>query len=228
MASGGHDTTATRQRVLESACRLFALKGYRDTTVQEICEQAHANIAAVNYYFRDKESLYVEAMRHAHDLAAAAYPLDGGLPRHAAPEERLRAHLDACVRCILNDGPPSYFHHMLVKEMAEPTMAHRTVRKLVAPFRNNMRAILGDLLGSKAPAKLRRLCAFSTISQFLFLGFNRTAREQVFQERGTFVPPTIDEVVDHMTRFALAGVRVARHAAARPGPPTAHEPRRTS
>jgi TetR/AcrR family transcriptional regulator, regulator of cefoperazone and chloramphenicol sensitivity len=45
----------TRQRLLESACQIFANKGYRDTTIADISELAGTNVAAVNYHFGDKE-----------------------------------------------------------------------------------------------------------------------------------------------------------------------------
>ncbi len=204
----------TRQRVLESACKLFAEKGFRDATVQDICHLAGANIAAVNYYFRDKESLYLEALRHASEIADQAYPLDGGLPPNAPAEDRLRAHVGANVRRLLSDGPERYFPLILVKEMAEPTAAREVLfREIMPPIHENMRRILDDLLGEDADPKLRRMCVLSTISQFLFLGFNRAARERMFRADPCGPPPDIEELIDHMTRFALAGIRAAREAA---------------
>jgi len=42
---------STRQRLLDVASQLFARNGFRSTTVAEICTQAQANIASVNYHF---------------------------------------------------------------------------------------------------------------------------------------------------------------------------------
>ena len=55
------DGAETRSRILNSACELFAEKGYRGARVADICERAGANVAAVNYYFGDKAALYTEA-----------------------------------------------------------------------------------------------------------------------------------------------------------------------
>ena len=71
----------TKDRLLEAACTIFADKGFRDATVAEICEAANANIAAVNYYFGDKEKLYDEVWHCAFSHATEAYPVDGGLPK---------------------------------------------------------------------------------------------------------------------------------------------------
>ena len=209
-------TASTRDRVLESACKLFGEKGFRDTTVQDICTLADANIAAVNYYFRDKESLYLEAMRLAARMASEAFPIDGGLPKGAPAEQRLRAHVGAVVRRILSNGSASYFTLMMVKEMAEPTAGHEVLlRELVGPLRDNMHGILDELLAENVDPKLRALCALSTISQFLFMGFNRSCRERMFRADAHVPKPSVDELVDHMTRFALAGIRAARQAAAK-------------
>ncbi len=81
----------TPERVLASACEVFAEKGFRDATVAEICERAQANIAAVNYHFGDKSSLYNSCWRHAFKVALDAFPLNGDLDEDAAPEERLGA-----------------------------------------------------------------------------------------------------------------------------------------
>ena len=48
----------TRQRVLETAVEVFAEHGFRKTTVRDICKRANANVAAINYHFRDKEGLH--------------------------------------------------------------------------------------------------------------------------------------------------------------------------
>ncbi|MGQ9671001.1 MAG: TetR family transcriptional regulator, partial [Desulfosoma sp.] len=53
------DGLATRARLLDAACDVFAEKGYRGARLADICRRAGANIAAVNYHFGDKASLYV-------------------------------------------------------------------------------------------------------------------------------------------------------------------------
>ncbi len=214
MTTNSKQAGGTKVRVLESACRLFAAKGYRDATVQEICDEAGANVAAVNYYFRDKESLYVEALRHALTIASEAFPLDGGLPPGAPAEKRLRAHVAATIRRIFSDGPPSYFPQMMVKEMAEPVADHdRLTEELLGPLRQNMFSILTELAGAGTDAKAIHLCALSVVSQFLFFGFHKAARERVFRSDSPYKAPSIDELVEHITYFSLAGIRAVRAAA---------------
>ena len=63
---------ATRKKLLAAAGRVFAEKGYRDATIAEICRLAGTNIAAVNYHFSDKETLYREASRFNEENGGAA------------------------------------------------------------------------------------------------------------------------------------------------------------
>ena len=55
------DTARTRGKLLAAAGEIFAEKGFRETTIAEICLKAGTNVAAVNYHFGSKEALYSEA-----------------------------------------------------------------------------------------------------------------------------------------------------------------------
>jgi AcrR family transcriptional regulator len=49
--------TSTKDRILDAAERLFAERGFTDTSLRRITAEAGANIASVNYYFQSKEAL---------------------------------------------------------------------------------------------------------------------------------------------------------------------------
>jgi len=51
-----------RGRILAVAIEHFASHGYHGSSVREITQHAGVNLAAVNYHFRSKESLYCEAL----------------------------------------------------------------------------------------------------------------------------------------------------------------------
>src|ERR1700684_2138612 len=59
------DRQGTREHLLEAAGHVFAQKGFERTTAKEICERAHTNTAAVNYYFGGIEALYAAVMEEA-------------------------------------------------------------------------------------------------------------------------------------------------------------------
>ncbi len=52
------DPAATRRRVLESACALFAERGLTGASVRDIARGAHVSLATVMHHFGNKEGLY--------------------------------------------------------------------------------------------------------------------------------------------------------------------------
>ncbi len=57
------ETKTARERILQSAERLFIEKGYSNTSIRDVCKEANANIALINYYFNSKEDLYKELIK---------------------------------------------------------------------------------------------------------------------------------------------------------------------
>jgi AcrR family transcriptional regulator len=51
------------KRILESAEFLFSKNGYHGTSIRDVIKKARVNLAAVNYHFGNKESLYCEILR---------------------------------------------------------------------------------------------------------------------------------------------------------------------
>ena len=45
----------TRDRILKTAMRLFAERGYEATSIRTIAKRANVNQAAINYHFKSKE-----------------------------------------------------------------------------------------------------------------------------------------------------------------------------
>ena len=65
---------ATRGRILAEAERLFAVNGYDGVSMREIAEASSVTKANIYYYFKDKESLYLEVLQT--DMAALVAALD--------------------------------------------------------------------------------------------------------------------------------------------------------
>ena len=64
----------TRERLLNAAGEVFAERGFRRSTVREICRRGRVNIASVNYYFNGKEDLYADVLEFAYRQARQKYP----------------------------------------------------------------------------------------------------------------------------------------------------------
>src|SRR3990172_6788460 len=112
-------TSKTYNSLLSAAAEVFADKGYRDATIAEICERAMANIAAVNYHFGDKETLYREAWRYSFSESIKVHPPDGGVSGDARPEERLRGQIVALLPRVADRDNKEFL--IVQMEFANPT-----------------------------------------------------------------------------------------------------------
>lgn len=62
---------ATREALVLSASRVFAVGGYRAATLSEICAEADVTQGALYFHFRSKQDLAAEIIRQQHDLSIA-------------------------------------------------------------------------------------------------------------------------------------------------------------
>lgn len=212
MKSHKDETVDTQTRVLDSAIRVFAEKGYREATIAEICEQAGANIAAVNYYFRDKETLYAEAWRKSFQRSMAAHPADGGVPADAPAEERFRGRIRSIISRI--SDPESHEFEIVHKELANPTgLLSEVMHECISPIRDQMMIIVRELLGKKASDELVFLTQMSAISQCMQLvGFRHMRRKMANAPlpHPSLADISVEKIADHIIRFSLGAIRAIR------------------
>ena len=94
----------TRERILDSAERLFAQKGLKDTSVRDITREARAHLASVNYHFGSKDGLLREL------IDRRIVPLN---------RERLR---------LLDDAAKKYGKNSVPLEIALHALLHPSVK----------------------------------------------------------------------------------------------------
>jgi len=213
--------TDTRQRVLESATRLFAEKGYRDTTVHEICEQADANIAAVNYYFGGKEKLYGAVWRHAYSLTRESRDTVLDPESERPPEQQIDDFVRTRLEDVSSAGPASYFWRILEKEHHDPTPAHDAIiHEVFLPLGQRLERLIARMLDGQGSPKQWRLCLFSLVGTMGFLTAHRRIIRRVF---GHDVLDAADchLLHEHLVRFFLGGIAATRCALSSAGLPQA-------
>ena len=203
----------TAKSLLAAASDVFAKKGYRDATIAEICEQARANIAAVNYHFGDKETLYTEAWRHSFSESVKAHPPDDGVSDSAPPQERLRGSVAALLHRIADEVNREFL--IVQKELANPTgLLNKVMREELQPLQERMESLVRELLGPHASDMQVRFCVISIISQCINPMVAIKGRKEKREGKGG--PPGIDDIEaysNHVVKFSLAGIRAIRKEA---------------
>lgn len=142
---------ATKERLLDLAAELFAMRGVKDVSVRELCERAGTNVAAVNYHFGGKDKLHAAALEHARLLAIEnePQPADGDAisPRPATPTQKLQRHLETMLARAFDSGPAGWYMQMVLREMVQPTeQLGSVVADSVAPHHRRLEAIIGRVL----------------------------------------------------------------------------------
>jgi AcrR family transcriptional regulator len=176
----------TECRLLQAAGELFAEKGFDGTSVREICQKAGAaNVAAVNYYFRDKEHLYIEAVKSACSRGDENFPYPDW-PAGTPPHQKLRDFIRILTDRMFGNSPP-------------------WARRLF--LRDLLASILTELL-PKVPPRKRSLIAFSIVGQCFF---HRFAQPIVTQLVGEEEARNYDTALlaEHIADFSLAALGIA-------------------
>jgi AcrR family transcriptional regulator len=207
------DGQETRRNLLKAASEIFAKKGFRDATIAEICRQAKANVAAANYHFGGKEALYVESWRFAFEKSLKTYPPDGGVAAYASVEDQLRGRILAIMRRVID--PQSYELDIFYNEMSNPTgLLADAVQQSIEPIFRGFAAIVRELLGKQHAEQQVRLCLMSIRAQ-CFGPLMRERRRKIASPDPLPVSSEwnlddLETLVDHVTRFSLAGIREIR------------------
>jgi TetR/AcrR family transcriptional regulator, regulator of cefoperazone and chloramphenicol sensitivity len=199
----------TRERLLESACKIFASKGFRDATIADISKMAGTNIAAVNYHFGDKNKLYVECWREAFGKSLKAFPPDGGIGPEAPAEERFKGRILATMQRFAFSQ--NYEFEIMSKEMANPTgLLMEVVKESIEPLRAEFHKIIRELLGENVSQEQVRLCAMSTMAQCINIMMQERHRKTMEEKNIKADRPcpnfSVETLADHVTRFSLAGL----------------------
>ncbi|MFH2044367.1 MAG: TetR/AcrR family transcriptional regulator [Pseudomonadota bacterium] len=209
MKSPNDVTDNTRKRILATAEKLFAQKGYNGVSVREITQSAKCNLAAVNYHFGNKKNLYFDVFR---------YQL---LPRLAEIETRFEdnlakqteINLETIVRTLtlvfiekhLNNLGNESLNSMMHREINNPTGAVEIVIKEgMVPFFEVLIKQLKPYLPENMDEIKIKLNIFSMIAMSLYFSLAQlpvtTITGKEYNE--TF----INQLTEHIVSFALHGL----------------------
>jgi AcrR family transcriptional regulator len=207
----------TRQRLLNVAAELFAEQGFNHVTVRQICQVAGANVAAVNYHFRDKLGLYKEVVQMAADAMhrGKVEVIEAG--EGLAPEDRLRTYIRLTLHRLLGPEEESWMEKLIARELMDPTPAlDLIVEKGIKPTSQRMGAMVAELLRTSLDDARVWQCFLSIQAQCLFYKSGKPITVRMSPPGFKYTPEIIDGLAHHIAEFSLAGIRAI--AAQKPQP----------
>lgn len=198
------DSKETRKKLLNAACEVFAKKGYHNAKIADICRQAGANIAAVNYHFKDKKKLYSETWRYSFKQFDDLSVFD---PIGNQPEEILRNYVQNLMQSLSINKKTGYFSRLYMAEILNPTgLIQDLWHELIEPQRKKLHDIIREIAGQQTDMQNIIFCELSIVNQC------RTLVTIKHKDLEYILGQTIDhkliaKMAEHIADFSLAGIK---------------------
>jgi AcrR family transcriptional regulator len=208
MGHRGVNDQATRQRLIEVATVLFSANGYKRVTIRAISREARANVAAVNYHFRDKLGLYREVLESAFAVVTQTTEKAIQEGRGKSAEDKLRAYIRVHCEAILASTGPNVLQQLVHREAQEPTIGvEEVLERMFKPRFDYLFAVVGDLLTLPPTDPRVRLCALSIHGLIVMFRPNPSAERVGAQQNISF---STEQITEHLLTFCLAAIEAYR------------------
>jgi AcrR family transcriptional regulator len=199
----------TKERILDEAEALFALRGYDAVSVREITGAANCNLAAVNYHFGKKQNLYLEVFRSRWLPRAVRIQkcFRESLASNAAltPSTVVESLAQAFIDGPLSEEERKRHHQLISGELAKPTEAFQMIAdQALRPLFENLLQDLRSALPDDIEEERLALNIFSVFAMVLYFSFARPLIS-------TFMGCDYDadfkgRLVDHIVEFTIKGL----------------------
>jgi TetR/AcrR family transcriptional regulator, regulator of cefoperazone and chloramphenicol sensitivity len=226
-ASRSTNRDTARGRILETSKQLFAQYGFDGVTVRDICREAGANLALVNYHFGDKLGLYLEVVNDAIVKISAFNSLTMDAPEGSSAEQRLEHFVRTLLRLVFEEraAKESWIHKLMQHEISRPTAAaERILQVAIAPRVRYLSSVVAELLD--CPVKDPRVVQCVSSVHGLCVIYLRyvqlpDAFRQMLPEQMVPQPMDAQAAADHVLAFSMAGIREIKRRKTRRGKPPA-------
>lgn len=201
-----------RQQILDAAEALFEGEGYRGASVRAITSRAKVNLAAINYYFGNKEAL-LEAVceRRLGPLNEARFKKlkeiraeAKRLGRKVELEPVLKAFIEPALVLKEAGGQGAGFTALFGRALADPD---DTVQKIIFKMMKPVHQLMMDLMGEALPGLSKEEVFWSY--QFVIGAMARTTR--IYKNPRAGGPEFehseggVEMLIDRLVSFASAG-----------------------
>jgi TetR/AcrR family transcriptional regulator, regulator of cefoperazone and chloramphenicol sensitivity len=155
--------TQARDRLIVEATRAFAAKGYTAASTRKICDAADVNLAAIHYYFGDKEGLYRAVLTRPIDLMTRQF--QGFDQPDLSFRDAISRFLGAFLTHYVSQAEEAMVMRLHLREMLEPSSVFREVlERAIYPHHQALVALLARHCGLKKPDTDLHQLAFALVA----------------------------------------------------------------
>jgi len=206
----------TKESIMAVAMRLFAEKGLKLVTVREICKAANANVALVNYYFRNKNGLYqacVERLFHE-NTGDELCTIDANVSDARSWREAVRGWIFGVSRALrTTPGGTALAAGFFRQEMVNPSPMCNLVRERYAvPVQNGLLRLIAMAVDD---VHEQYRWADFVWSQLCACVLRDSSWNQLFRPADVEAEAWSESVADFVCRQAMSGMKYKAKRSAR-------------
>ncbi len=185
---------------------IFARKGFRATTIREICDQARVNLASINYYFGDKQHLYTETVVMAREMRVQQVPYPTW-DDSTSSEKKLADFISLLLHRLVAMQTEPWQVRLLMREILQPTEACKhLVEEYFRPFFERLCSVIDEIVGRRLPEHRRSQIGFSIIGQCLYYRFSADITSMMIEEQEYQEHFNLEGLAAHITEFSLGAI----------------------
>jgi len=198
---------ATAEKILDSAERLFATRGFSATTIKMIAAESQQNSALIYYYYDSKATLYRHVLERV--VGRISAEASSRIQKDSAPEAVVSAVVESQV-AVLTANP--HLPVLLARELIDWKAAHAepAIRSLSAGLFERLRSAIeaGQREGIFSHSINPRFAAISVVAQVGYLVLASPVAG-ILLGRGPDGPTKEDVIAfgRHAAAFSLAALR---------------------
>lgn len=190
--------TATRERILLEASRLFRHHGYAATTLREVADAAGIKAGSIYYHFESKEQILGEVLdKGILAVAKAVRERVEALPKDATARKKVAAAIEGHLWGLLHHGDFTSANIRIYGQI--PPAAKNRHRKVRREYADYWDALLDEAMQR---GELRRDIG-ATIARLFVIGALNWTVEWYNPQKGSF-----DDFVDQITTIVFDGTFV--------------------
>lgn len=173
-----------RRKLLLAALKKIGEKGYENASVREIADEAGQNVAAISYYFGNKEKLYTEVLEGIGAYLGGVFgtlatgtraKLEAGKLDPAGAVDVLKRMLRTLLGQQLEDDEFEKIRLVMIREQSSPSESFDVLyKKTLKPLHELFATVLGVATGEDPAATATILRAHALFGQVLAFKIART------------------------------------------------------
>lgn len=198
------DNLGSKEKILVSACKLFAQKGLKQTTVRDICADSDSYQISINYYFGSKENLFKEAVMKCFEFTKVMDYVAAleGLP----PEEQLYQIFKRRVELSFFKDERSWYFDILSKEFnTHIELMNSLLPETLTRFLDALKVVLLNINPEANDFDID-YCCFLFMSEALSLVLNTPTKQQLLSS-GEPSQEDIERIARAMTFNMIQGLK---------------------